>query len=251
MEGVQLDDTPDLRHARIVTMTVGANDIGFSPAGVVCVPESITDRGGGSLAARAPEARSAPSDEVVRDDLARPESRPCSHASTVPSVTASLSRIDHLELTLAATYSHVEAAAPDAALYVMGYPYLVPPAPGPGVLRSGCDSIPGLEMAPLAKLEVALDAAVKEAAKAAGATYVDPNADTPTDFPDHTICSTTGVWFNGLMSVSRYSYHPNATGQVKLFEDLRSSIELHGLAPRAVCARRPSSSCTTARRPTR
>jgi GDSL-like Lipase/Acylhydrolase family len=251
MEGVQLDDTPDLRHARIVTMTVGANDIGFSPVGAVCTPESITHPEGGSPATRAREARSSASEgkEGVGDELTQPESKPCVHGTTTPSARASLPKIDHLEQTLVATYSHVEAAAPDAALYIMGYPYLVPPSPSPGILRSGCDSIPGLEMAHLAKLEVALDAAVKEAARAVGANYVDPNGDTPADFPDHTICSTKGVWFNGLMSVSRYSYHPDATGQVKLFEDLRSSIEAHGLAPRAVCGRVPSSSCTTASRP--
>jgi len=253
MEGVQLNDTPDLRRARIVTMTVGANDIGFSPVGRLCIPESTAHPEGGSPATRAPEARRSASavKVAVGDELAQPESRPCTHGSTTPSVRASLSRIDHLEQTLVATYSHVKAAAPDAALYVMGYPYLVPPSPTPGILRNGCDSIPGSEMAPLARLEVALDAAAREAARAVGANYVDPNGDTPADFPDHTICSTRGVWFNGLMSVSNYSYHPNATGQVKLFEYLRSSIEAHGLAPRAVCGHLPSSSCTTARRPTR
>ncbi len=253
MEGVQLDDTPDLRHARIVTLTIGANDVGFDPVGVVCTPESITHLGGGSSATRAHEARSSASggEEVVGDELTQPESKPCAHESTIRSVRASLSKIARLEQTLVATYSHVEAAAPDAALYIMGYPYLVPPTPSPGILRSGCDSIPGLEMASLAKLEVALDTAVKEAARAVGANYVDPNEDRPADFPDHTICSTKGVWFNGLMSVSNYSYHPDATGQVKLFEDLRSSIEAHGLVPRAVCGRPPSSSCSAAKRPAR
>lgn len=252
MEGVQLDDAPDLRRARIVTMTVGANDIGFSPVGVLCIPESTTHPEGGSPAARAPEARSSASEgeKVVADELRRPESRSCKHGSTVLSPSASPSKFVHLEQTLAATYSHVEAAAPDAALYVMGYPYLVPPSPSPGILKHGCDAIPGVEMASLAKLEVGMDAAVREAAKAVGATYVDPNGDTPADFSDHTICSTKGVWFNGLMSVPSYSYHPDATGQVKLFEDLRSSIEAHGLAPRAVCGRLPSSSCAFARHPT-
>jgi GDSL-like Lipase/Acylhydrolase family len=252
MEGVQLDDTPDLRHARIVTITVGANDIGFSPVGVLCIPESTTHREGGSPATRVPNARSSATEgeDVVGHELTKPETKPCTHGSTIPSVRPSPSKIDHLEKALVATYSHVEAAAPDAALYVMGYPYLVPPSPSPGVLRTGCDSIPGMEVAPLAKLEVALDTAVKEAAKVVGANYVNPNGGTPADFPDHTICSTKGVWFNGLMSVSNFSYHPNATGQVKLFEDLRSSIEVHGLAPRASCGRLPSSSCAAARRPT-
>lgn len=58
MEGVQLDDTPDLRHARIVTMTVGANDIGFSPVGVLCIPESTTHAESGSPATRLPEVLS-------------------------------------------------------------------------------------------------------------------------------------------------------------------------------------------------
>jgi GDSL-like Lipase/Acylhydrolase family len=251
MEGVQLDDTPDLRHARIVTMTVGANDIGFSPVGVLCIPESTAHLEGGSPTTPTPEARSSATEgeQVVGDDLTQPETKPCTHGSLAPSVRPSASKIDHLEKALVATYSHVEAAAPDAALYVMGYPYLVPSSPSPGILRSGCDSIPGMEMAPLAKLEVALDTAVREAAKAVGANYVDPNGGTPADFPAHTICSTNGVWFNGIMSVSNYSYHPNATGQVKLFEDLRSSIEAHGLAPRAVCGRLASSSCAAARRP--
>lgn len=253
MEGVQLDDTPDLRHARIVTMTVGANDIGFNPGGVLCVPESDAHLEGGSPATRAPVTRGAASDgvDVVADALTQPESRPCTHVSADASLTASPSEFVHLEHTLVATYAHVETAAPDAALYVMGYPYLVPPSPSPRVLRDGCDSIPGRKLASLAKLEVGLDAAVQQAAKVVGATYVDPNGDSPADFPAHTICASKGVWFNGLLRVSSYSYHPDATGQVKLFEFLRSSIEAHGLAPHAVCGRPASSSCTTATRPPR
>jgi GDSL-like Lipase/Acylhydrolase family len=236
MEGVQSDDSPDLRHARLVTVTAGANDIGFSPAGVLCISTTIARPEGddvtvGSPAASVAERNGEPA--AVRGDVAQPKKRPCTARVLTPSSSSLPSRTGALEHSLVATYAHVEAEAPHAALYVMAYPYLVPPAPSLHILRSGCDSIPGAEMASLSKLEVALDTAVREATKAVGAHFVDPNASSPADFYDHTICSSKGVWFNGLMRVPAYSYHPNATGQVKLFELLRSSIMQYGLAPPA------------------
>jgi hypothetical protein len=238
MEGVQLDDTPDLRHARIVTITAGANDIGWSPVGVLCNPEGIVHSGDGAWAHEA-RSSSGRGETVVKGEHTQPASRKCNHSSATPFVKGSLSTIERLEPTLVATYAHVKAAAPHAALYVMGYPYLVPPSPSPAALKSGCDSIPGSEMGSLARIEVALDTAVRDATRVVGAVYVDPNGATPEDFPAHTLCSSS-VWFNGLMNVLSYSYHPDATGQVKLFEYLRSSIDAHGLAPRAASGARPT-----------
>jgi lysophospholipase L1-like esterase len=216
LEGVQLDDTPDLSRARIVTLTAGANDVNFAPVGASCPP---------SAALR--------TDVVAvhdRDARAQPRSRRCTARTPVAWLRHLLSTVARLEPTLAATYAQIEAEAPNAAFYVMGYPYLVPPSPSPTELRNGCDAIPGSGMSTLARLEVAMDTAVKQAARAVGAHYVDPNGSSPSDFPSHTVCSQKGVWFNGLLSVAAYSYHPNAKGQVRLFEYLRSSIQRYGLA---------------------
>jgi lysophospholipase L1-like esterase len=236
MEGVQLADTADLARARIVTMTVGANDIGFSPTGKVCTPEPVNHRVGGSPAGRTTSAERRGTDGAARVEVTRtqPEVNACTRASTVHAAEVSPARFAHLAQTLEATYAAVKAAAPGAALYIVGYPYLVPTRPSARIARIGCDGIPGPELASLAKLEVGMDGAAKAAAKAEGAIYVDPNAGAPVSFAGHDVCSARGVWFNALMKVKQFSYHPNATGQVKLFEDLRASIEAHGLAPRAV-----------------
>jgi lysophospholipase L1-like esterase len=251
MEGVQTDDAPDLRHARLVTVTAGANDMDFSPTGVLCISTTIPHREGDAMAGGVEAASMTRGDgdrAASRADLAQPEKRPCTARPTTLSVGVMASKTAAMEHALVATYSRVKAGSPHAALFVMAYPYLVPPSPSPHVLRSGCDSIPGPEMASLSKLEVALDTAVREATKVVGAHYVDPNANSPADFRDHTICSSKGVWFNGLMGVPAYSYHPNGTGQVKLFELLRSSILEYGLAPPAAGQRVHCSPCTTAAR---
>ncbi len=87
-EPVQLSD-PDLSNARIVTLSIGGNDIYFK--------------------------------SVLQDCLLA-----CGASSPYTPVTDLDVNIANLEPVLEATYSQVHTEAPMAAIYVMGYPYPVP-----------------------------------------------------------------------------------------------------------------------------
>jgi lysophospholipase L1-like esterase len=241
LEGVQLADTADLSHARIVTLTAGANDVGYGPVSSACTMPGVVNTQAVSVAPIAAGGRLLASRVATRGSrgtrAARPRKRPCT-ARLRGSPLGPLPPTElHLEQALVGTYLQIEAEAPDAALYVVGYPYLVPASLSPSNIRNGCSSLPGTEIRDLARVEVTLDTAIQQAARAVGAHYVDPNRGASADFPDHTLCSSRGVWFYGLSRVPAYSYHPNVLGQIALFDDLRSSIKRSGVATPTLCQR--------------
>ena len=199
IEWQQLQDSTDLNAARIVTITIGGNDIDFADIIKTC---TLGFCGSGS-----------PDDWVASLGV---------HIST-------------LQPILESTYRTIERAAPHAALYVVGYPDIFPPHPTQAQLNDDCPkatdtpvgaiSASGIEY--LAENEIALATAVEQAAHATGAHYVNPNSG-PHSFLGHDICATgTASWFNlpGATGNVPYSYHPNQTGQQALAKAVIESIQ--------------------------
>jgi GDSL-like Lipase/Acylhydrolase family len=191
-EGTQLGSnyTSDLSNARVVTLSIGGNDLSFVTVIGTCV--------------------AAPID--------------CGSVSTSSSVADLESNIQALEPVLVATYQQVKEEAPNASIYVTGYPDEVPSRPslvertvgcGPFLAAAAAEgTTAGPAITYLATAENNLNAVISEAATTAGINYVNPNPSSGSDsFAKHTVCSKI-PWFNTL-------FHPSVTGQAalaKLFE---------------------------------
>ena len=158
-EAPQLNDVGDLANAKVVTLSIGGNDLSFSTVLTSCVI--------------------APAD--------------CNASSLLSSAVADLeTNITNLKSVLVATYQQVEAEAPNASIYVMGYPDIVPPNPSPSQQTDGCGPFgAGSAVSYLATAENNLNAVIASAASQAGLHYVDPNDSNPKDknsFLGHSVC---------------------------------------------------------------
>ncbi len=121
--------------------------------------------------------------------------------------------------TLESVYETVKARAPNATVYVMGYPDILPDT-DPGLT---CPDVVGLDWGEIQWLHqkvVNLDAVIRTAAQRAGVVYVD-GSDV---LKDHKLCSQT-PWASGLTakaaglvnwSTGRYVFHPNAAGHAAM-----------------------------------
>ena len=186
----------ELSKARVVTLSIGGNDLSFARVIETCVAAPI-DCGIFS-----------PTSKAVRD--------------LEPHIKA-------LKSVLEDTYKKVRAAAPLAAVYVMGYPDEVPPNPslidkavgcGPFEVAAAAEKDPeagGTAVSYLATAEKNLNSAISQAAATAGIRFINPNSTTNSiSFVTHTVCSTS-LWFN-------LKFHPNVIGQSKLAVLFEASI---------------------------
>ncbi len=178
---------------RLVTVGIGGNDAGFVDVITECAKQNLVQSFlggfGGSPAAAAPcrdhYASAAGADQVQR-------------------------RVDAAGEKLAGVLREVTRRAPQARVYVVGYPALLPADP------AACTPVLGNAVTPadlgfLAEKERQLNAMLERQARAAGAGFVDeavPSA-------GHDMCAGEGVrWVEppapapGLAAV-----HPNARGQ--------------------------------------
>jgi lysophospholipase L1-like esterase len=185
--------------ARLVTVTIGGNDIGFAPI------------------------------------LADCELLSCNLGALVNPYIAHLSEnLAKLVNTLVATYRYIEQRAPLARLIVLQYPDLVPPYPSP----SGCSRAFPLfpeNAAFLAPYERQLNADIAEAAKRAGAMVVNPNEPGQSySFLSHSACSQS-AWLHGLVVNPAdyhdlaYSFHPKPVGQAAMAAAIVDQGGLSGL----------------------
>jgi hypothetical protein len=94
IEWQQLQDTADLAKARIITMTMGGNDLNFS--------------------------------DILTNCVLGPPYPACDSGSSDGWIANLQQKISTLEPVLRETYEQIEGAAPNAALYVVGYPDLLP-----------------------------------------------------------------------------------------------------------------------------
>lgn len=190
---------------RIVTLTIGGDDLGFARIAVYCAAFSAN----GPL-------------------LTHPLQRGCAEhytASGPDNLQAEIS--GSVRSGVAAALAAVHAAAPRAKVFVLGYPALAPDAantPAGGCFRSmlGTDGYPFTtsDIPFLLRTGQALDAELASVTAAAGDTFVP----TLTASLAHTPCAVSAQpagtpWINGLSvaslappSLRPGSLHPDATG---------------------------------------
>lgn len=149
----------------LVTITLGGNDIGWAQAIRACV---------------------TPFTGCI-DDIEEAERR----------------AENELPDRLAAAYSAVAERAPDASVYVVGYPRLFN-------AEDECDAFGQISIGEQRRMNRTADVlsdVTEEAALARGFTFVDVRD----AFDGHAVCDST-PWINGLRHPISDSYHPNARG---------------------------------------
>ncbi|KOU55733.1 GDSL family lipase [Streptomyces sp. MMG1533] len=177
---------------RLVTVGIGGNDIGFSPMIKRCV-------GAGAL------YKLAGSGKYVSEDA------PCARQYAGDSGDSGDSvgqRIDEADERLARTLTEVRRRAPQARVYVVGYPAILPSE------SAECDR--EMSLAPgdvtfLRETEQRLNSMLRERAEAAGMGYVD----TYTPSKGHDACSAEDTrWIEPLVPRSpAAAMHPNERGE--------------------------------------
>jgi lysophospholipase L1-like esterase len=163
---------------RLVTVTIGGNDIGFSEIVGQCLSRSAGQPAG--AACRVYFNRSG--SDVLAQRI----------AATAPKVAAVLTRI--------------KARAPSAKVLLVGYPTLFPASGG------GCPEAPfsAGDIAYLDQTFQALNAMLRTQAGVAGARFVGPARSSA----GHDICAPAGTrWIEGRNPTSpAAAFHPNALG---------------------------------------
>lgn len=184
---------------RLVTLTVGGNDLGFSRIAQYCASLSGPDgpvSGGDGQAADCESHYVTGGDDTLAADL----------TDTVgPALTAALATI--------------EQRAPQAAVLLVDYPAIVPDAantPGAGCWTSPLESQDSLpfttaDLPYLQQTQARLNQLLADVAVTAGASVTSVYADSLA----HTACGSQ-PWVNGVrvtgFSVAPSSLHPNAAG---------------------------------------
>jgi hypothetical protein len=212
-EGQQLLDTGDLAAARVVTVSIGGNDLNFGDILPNCYIDS------------------------------------CDSSSSDSWIANLSGNINILEPILVSTYEKIQAEAPNAALYVVAYPDLFPPHPTTNQLLN-CEQytslpivgpIPTSGISYLAANEVALTSMLAQAAATAGAHFVNPNTG-PHSFLGHDVCAGKSSWFNGpQLTPATFSYHPNKVGQSALAAAVKAAISQNN-TPGWISTEAPSAS---------
>lgn len=166
---------------RLLTMSMGGNDVGFAPVVKACVLRRKND----------PSCQATSGAAVDRD-------------------------IKNLWGKLSTVYDAIRDEAPNAIVLIMGYPQFFPDAP-PKTCASGAlwKQLDASDMRWLNAEAAKLDATVAAQAKAHGFVYVD----TLHAFRGHEICTKTPYYNKvvlGTPSAMKGGFHPNASGQAAL-----------------------------------
>lgn len=183
--------------ARLVTITIGGNDVGFGATVATCVQQSEADC------------------QSARDDL---------RANLNSTHTSNLVNL----------FEKIEAAAHDAVVFVSGYPAIFPPSYGGSV--GSCQWGPPIvtpgrhvsenELTDMYGMTLLLNQLIRDAVDEMGSNfrYVDPTG----DFAGHEVC-TSDPWFHHVVlhldpSTQRHSFHPSLKGQEAYATAFRRSI---------------------------
>lgn len=210
-------DTALSSATRIVSLTIGGNDLGFSSIAAYCV----------ALSANGPP-------------LLHPSQHDCRSHYTEAGADNLRQRITSVVApAVAADLAAIHAKAPHAKVFVIGYPALAPDAantPAGGCFRSSLGYPPPTDGYPftsadlpfLLQTEQALDASIQADTTAAGYTYISTMQASLT----HTPCAASASWINGLSlesllppTVRPGALHPNAAGVAYDATQLSSAIE--------------------------
>jgi hypothetical protein len=135
----------------------------------------------------------------------------------VNEVNADASTIEH-------TFATVKADGPNAQVYVLGYPDILPSSGGcyPTVpLTNGDTSY-------LNTLELDLNSAIQAGAAQAGVHFVSEYS----QFEGHGACARgSNQWINAIIPASGgISVHPNATGEQQMADILESALAANGIS---------------------
>jgi lysophospholipase L1-like esterase len=126
--------------------------------------------------------------------------------------------------TVKQTIATVKADAPNAQVYVLGYPDILPSSGGcyPTMPLSNGDT------SYLSNLELDLNSMIQTEAAAAGVHYVS----TYSQFVGHGSCATgSNQWINAIIATGGgISVHPNATGEHEMADILESALAANGLS---------------------
>ncbi len=176
---------------KVVTIGIGGNDIGFSEILRSCLK---------------------PVPALQAD---------CKPDYVVNGVDELRERIDSLAPTIDQVLDTVEERAPQAAVFVIGYPTILPDT------GEGCwPAVPisGGDVAYLYGVEQYLNAMLQARASARGATFVD----TATSSIGHDACAGSAKWVNGVsLSGDGAMFHPNAAGMDHTADLVAAAIEAH------------------------
>jgi hypothetical protein len=204
----------------VVTLTIGGNDLGFSDIAQSCLAQTAD----GPLAF------------PVQGGVFLPN---CASGYVVQGVDSLALKISaQVAPSLATTYAAIAAAAPNAKIFVVGYPSLFPAT----IPAAGCFTSPTntpnafpfttVDTAYLRSVEVKLDAAIQSAAQTAGFTYVPSFASSV----GHDACVTDGsAYVNGVLlgdgGLQPGTLHPNALGATFLTDSVSTALDAAFPAP--------------------
>lgn len=217
---------------QLVTLSIGGNDVGFARVLHDCISGALTD---GSYNCQSRDQTSA-EDNLSYLVNGRPDG--CMAFFPFANPGNDTDGFCAAEPSLEQVYTDITELAPNAAIYVVGYPHLF----GTTFNRKGvCDvggalgvryTIQGSDVewinSETDNLDQGIQTAVNEAAAATGhsITFVDPRS----TFAGHGVCDSGTPWINGLRlrlstnAVKAESFHPNVTGQQMLTNLISQTI---------------------------
>lgn len=175
----------------LVTLGIAGNDIGFVNIIETCAEESLTN----------------------------PFGDPCTAHYTAGGTDQLSQMISATGPKVAAVLQQIHQRAPHAAVYVVGYPDILPER------NNGCWPIVPIaygDVSYLRQTEKELNGMLANEAAANGAKYVD----TYTPTIGHDVCQAIGTkWIEGLVPTSPAApFHPNALGEAAMAKALEAAI---------------------------
>lgn len=203
------------KHTKVVTLTIGGNDLGFSDT----LPQCIAASGQGPLLG----------DQTIPN---------CESVFVRDGFDALAAKLEHVVLpAVEKSLAAIAAKAPNADVVVVGYPTIFPGAehtPAEGCFVSpfgGTASFPftDVDTAYFHRLQVALDEGVAKLAQERGATFVSSLDDTAAHSP---CAGNPEAWVSGLTFtdfspapvVKDGGLHPNEAGVAFLAEQTTAAI---------------------------
>ena len=204
----------------VVSLTIGGNDVGFFDIASACV--SLTPTG------------------PLAYDPTKPN---CTAVFNAPGYDQLAAKIAYIVApAIANTLAAIKVAAPNAKVFVVGYPSITPDAANTPTTGAGCftpalsaqlpfpkNSFPfsNVDVPYIHSVEVALDKAVQRETEAAGATYVAALSGSVAN----SACATANPYISGItieslepFSMAFGALHPNTAGAAYLTSLVQAKV---------------------------
>jgi lysophospholipase L1-like esterase len=157
-------------------------------------------------------------EECAKLDAAWPFGSRCKSHYNSGGTDTEVAKINATGPKVASTIRGIHARAPQARVLVVGYP--------DGLPQNGSTCYPVVpyssgDVTYFNSLELKLNAVIKQAAQANGATYVD----TFSSSIGHDACKGSSAWVNGIIPTSAaFPLHPNAAGEANMAKQVEGSL---------------------------